>query len=399
MKRPSVGLVLSGGGARGAYEVGVLRYIREKLGFNATFDVITGTSVGAINGAYVAATCDRPKGQGRLLQKVWLELNIDDVYSFGWQQFRQLPRVLFGRDLPRVPHGSRVGGLIDTSFLERVVRSKIPWGGITRNLRAGHLDALACTATEVATGASTIFVQTRTGQAHWPRTRDENVVQTSITAAHTLASAAIPVLFPSIRVGEQFFVDGSLRQNTPLRPAMRLGADRLLVVGLRHAHSHEKLQRRLRRQAQFTYPNAMFLLGKMLNALMIDRVEADIERIERMNRLLEAGTDAFGDGFGQRISTGLGRARDYKTISHVMIRPSQDLGKIAAEVVRKTRLARASGVMARFIRRAVEAEDPEAESDLASYVLFDSEYLKALIDLGFSDAERQKDEIAAIFDR
>jgi NTE family protein len=398
MSRPRVGLVLSGGGARGAYEVGVMRYIRERLGFNAEFDVITGTSVGAINGAYIAATCDRPRAQARLLQKVWLDLNIDDVYSFGWQQLRELPRVLFGRDLPRSPHGSRVGGLIDTTFLEKVVRDLIPWHGISRNLRDGRLSALACTATEVATGASTVFVQTRSGQPHWPRRRDENVVQTSITSAHTLASAAIPILFPSIRVGDQFFVDGSLRQNTPLRPAMRLGAERLIVVGLRHQHSREHLQRRLRRQAQFTYPNAMFLMGKMLNALMIDRVEADIERIERTNRLITAGTEAFGPEFQHKISEGLGRERDYAEISHVMIRPSEDLGKIAADVVRATGLAKTSGVMARFIRRAVEADDPQSESDLASYVLFDRAYLSALIDLGFEDAAKKREQILRLFD-
>lgn len=399
MSRPRVGLVLSGGGARGAYEVGVLRFIREKLGVPADFDVITGTSVGAINGAYVAATCDRPRAQARLLQKVWLKLEIDKVYSFGWQQLREIPRVMFGRELPRTPHGSRVGGVIDTSFLEQVVRRQIPWAGITRNLRDGKLAALACTATEVATGISTVFVQTREGSLRWPRSRDENVVHTPITAAHALASAAIPVLFPSIRVGDQFFVDGSLRQNTPLRPAMRLGAQRLLIVGLRREASHQALHRRLRRQAQFTYPNAMFLLGKLLNALMIDRVESDLERIERMNRLLQAGTEAYGENFRHEISKGLGRDRDYEPVTTVMVRPSEDLGQLAAAAVRRSGLQHSRGLMARFIRRATEAEDPEAESDLASYVLFDQHYLRALIDLGFEDAARHRDEIAALFDR
>jgi len=400
--RPKIGLVLSGGGARGAYEVGVLRYVREMLKVDTTFDVVTGTSVGAINGAYVAATCDRPRAQGRALARVWAELSIDEVYRFGWQQLRELPRVLFGRDLPKVPHGAKIGGLVDGRFLEQIVRNRIPWTGITENLRRGKLHAMSCAATEVATGISTIFVQTARGRIpeHWPTVPNETVVHTAITAAHALASAAIPALFPAVRVGDQLFVDGALRQNTPLRPAMRLGARRLLVVGLKHAESPMLKRRRQREQAQFVYPNAFFLLGKVLDSLMLDKVEADLDRIERINRMIEAGTREFGPEFAPRLASAMGREQGFSHVHTVLIRPSQDLGKLAWDVIEQGKLSRYSGVVARWIRRSVAAEQAGGgESDLGSYVLFDPDYVREAIALGFEDARSHHAQLLELFDR
>lgn len=401
-RAPRIALVLSGGGARGAYEVGVLRYVREKLRVDTRFDIVTGTSVGAINGAYIAATADRPRGQARALQRVWTDLSIDQIYRFGWKEMRELPRVLFGRDLPKTPHGGKIGGVVDGRVLEQVVRSQIPWNGLTQNLHRGVLRAFSCTATELATGVSTVFVQTMEGRVptHWPPVPNEAVVHTAITASHTLASAAIPALFPAVRVGDQMYVDGSLRQNTPLRPAMRLGADRLLVIGLRHGEPAHERQTRMREEAQFVYPNAFFLLGKMLNSLMLDKVEADLERIDRTNRMLEAGSREFGPDYAQRLSRAMGRSEPYTAVQTLHVRPSHDLGRLAWDVVQRTGLARYSGLVARWIRRSVRAEQAGGgESDFGSYVLFDPDYAKAAIDLGFEDARARHDDLMALFDR
>lgn len=401
-ERPKIGLVLSGGGARGAYEVGVLRYIRERIRGESRFDIITGSSIGAVNGAYIAATADRPRAQGRLLARVWTELNLDEVCRFGWTQMRSLPQVLFGRTGDKTGHGQQIGGLIDPRAIQNFVRSRLPWRGITDNLHHGHVSAVSCTATEVATGTVTTFVQTADGKLpqRWPERQRQHVVLTPITAAHTLASGAIPVLFPAVRVGDQLYADGGLRQQTPLRPAMRLGATRLLVISLRHIPDDDEV-RQIRHEAEDTFPSALFMLGKVLNVLLLEKVEADIERVERINQILAAGAREFGPDFAERLAVGMRKEKPiaYDRVETLLIRPSQDIGRIAFDTVRRTGLSRYSGIVARMIRWGVTTDNSRQESDLASYLLFDPDYCKQLIDLGYQDAASRHAELMALFDR
>ena len=234
------GLVLSGGGARGAYEVGVLRYLREELprvlGYSPRIDVVCGTSVGAINAAFFAATADEPALQARKLCDAWRSLRVEEMFELSLRELMRATRLLFGAEPPASVAGElRRGGILNTSGMERLVVRTIPWRKISTNIAAGHLEALAVSATHVATGKTVVFVERRGGGLPpWSRDPAVRAEAATIGPFHVLASAAIPVLFPAVAINEAYYSDGGLRQNTPLSPALRLGADRLLVISLKH---------------------------------------------------------------------------------------------------------------------------------------------------------------------
>ena len=396
----SNGLVLSGGGARGAYEVGVMRYVREELpkvlGRQLVFDVITGTSVGALNGTYFAATAETPATQAMHLATAWSGLLLEELIGLGSRDIFRAGRMLLGTPPPAPGPGDyRYGGLLNTDGLERFVFNVIPWRGIRRNIRSGALSSLALTATHVGTGHTVIFLDTKKEIPVWSHNPFVRPLRAAIGPRHALASAAIPVLFPSVKVGRAFYVDGGLRNNTPMSPAIRLGADRLLVISLRHKSSQKEELAKVKVN-EADYPKPLFLMGKALNSLMLDSTGYDLDRMRRMNQILESGTKEFGESFASLIAPPERRASPMRQLKAVHIQPSEDIGEMAAALVRRGG-PRLKGRVAKNLVRRVAGNEGTNEADMLSYLLFDGDFASELIALGQQDARKHEEELLRVF--
>lgn len=400
MKR--VALVLAGGAARGAYEVGVVKYVLEDvaaaLGRELRFDILCGTSVGALNACGLAAWAHEGKGAVRRLIDVWHALELDSLVRTDVRSVLSALR-LRSADVP-----AREGGILDPSGIEKIVHDSIPFERIDDNIARGLLDSLTVSTTHVQSGRTVVFVQTRDGKLpQWNSdpTIDPRAVR--IRAPHALASAAIPILFRSVRIDGEFHCDGGLRQNVPLSPARRLGADALLVVNPRfveQAPDHPSYQPLAPAEPKKSeaFPGPLFLLGKTLNALLLDRIDTDLSRLESVNRILDAGTRVCGDDFVPRLNASLGYASGHglRPMRAMLVRASQDIGALGAQFVRDHAKSMA-GLTGRLMRRlASGAEDPN-ESDLLSYVLFDGRFAEQLIELGWQDARARHEELCAFF--
>lgn len=396
-------LVLSGGGARGAYEVGVVRYLREELPADVRakihFDYITGTSVGALNGCFLAATADDPDHQGKRLADLWGSLELERMFDLKWGTALQAAWGLVQsmRSGPRLPRGV-LGGLLNTHVISDLVHHAVDWSSIGRNIARGHLKGVSVSALEVVSGHTVTFVQ-REGGRDYPHSEDprRTVIPVVLSPRHALASAAIPLLFPSVEIDNRWYCDGGLRQNTPLSPALRMGATRVFVISLRHERTAQEDKRAVEAALNMV-PDPFMIIGKVLDALLLDRIEYDLSVLQRINRLLELGEHTYGQDFRWVVGEAVAATRGvgYKRVQAFHLRPSRDLGLMSSDFLRELPAERKRHFSSALGRRLVHREG-HRETDTMSYVLFDGQFAQRLITLGMEDAHRQREEISAFF--
>jgi len=400
-------LVLSGGGARGAYEAGVLAFVRDGLPAlrdEPLFDILCGTSVGALHTCYLAATAHEPSSQGNRLEALWRGLAADDVFAgvdtlvpTVLRRFIRLRRPGYGG--PEAP--LVMDGLLTTgNEVESTVRTAVDWSAIPRNIEAGCVQAVSVSATEILTGRTVIFVQQAEGRELPPWVRNPNVEvrPATLRPEHALASSAVPLVFQSVDIDGRRYCDGGLRQNTPLSPAVRLGAERLLVVNLHHLERDPEALDRVQRIHAF--PGMAYLLGKLMDAVFLDHVDNDLDRLRQINTFLDLGEDAFGPDFIPRLNQAAAARRGarYRRIRELTLTPSQDIGILASRMAGSRAYAREARPL---VMRLFELFTPEVdglgpdeiEADLLSYLMFSPSYISALLELGYDDARRRREDL------
>jgi NTE family protein len=373
VNRPRTALVLSGGGARGAYQVGVLRGLVEQ-GFlpreRSGIDLFVGSSAGAINTAALAAhASDFDVGLARL-ERVWNEIHPSQVYrtdvaSLGRIGLRWAWDLSFGGAV----HSVQPKSLLDTTPLRALLAEHVPLYRIPGHLTAGHLDGLALMSTDLYTSNGIIFLAALPGAPSWTRRR-WRIERTEMRVEHLLASSAIPIFFPSVEIDGRHYGDGSIRNTAPLSPAINLGADRIIAIGVSGPSPAEMPA------GPLETPTVAQVAGVLLDAVMLDAIEVDVEHSERVNTsVVTVPTNRGGHGF--------------RRVDVLWLRPSFLVRELAAE------LAGHIPAVVRYLLHGLGSDAQVAE--LASYLLFDRAFCGRLIQLGRADVAAERDRIARFF--
>jgi NTE family protein len=369
------GLILTGGGARAAYQVGVLKAVSELLGEprENPFPILCGTSAGAINATALAIRANDFAGAVRYLVDVWEAFHCRDVYRSDWPGIirsgnRWLSALmLLNRTNPI--------SLLDNSPLRELLARTMEFERIQANIDSGALYAVSVTASGYTSGQSVTFYQGGSGVEDWERWQRVGA-STTLNLDLLLASSALPFIFPAVKVHREFFGDGSMRQIAPISPALHLGADRVLVIGTgRQSQEPARVRSNL-------YPSLAQIAGHALNSIFLDSLAVDIERLQRINKTLQCVAPERAAEVGLTL----------RPIDVFVLQPRQPIERITARHVQHFPRA------VRFLLRTVGAMNRNG-SNLASYLLFEAPFTRALMELGYDDTMARKEEMLGFLRR
>ena len=375
----AIGLVITGGGARGAYQAGVLKRVgaiaRVRAGGNP-FPIIGGASAGAVNGCALAVGCDDFASTTKILADLWAGLRPSDIFHCDLvsQAHNSLTWILdlsFGAILG----GGNARSLLDAAPLRQFLNRHLNCDRIQENIKRGNLHALAISATNYNSGKSYLFIQGAKGHATWNRLRLVTVA-TKITVDHVCASAAIPLVFQPVRLkiprGTAFFGDGCIRLQQPLSPVIRLGAEKVFAIGVRCGDRERQEVSTSERN-----PSLGRVMGVLFNVMFLDHLATDLEHLERLNHLLENG---------HIIQPDVEKSAKIHPLATFVITPSVNLSDLAGQHQKD---------MPYLIQYFVSSlgRDAASCSDLMSYLLFTSKYTRDLVEIGYRDADQRIDEI------
>ena len=367
-----IGLVLPGGGARAAYQVGVLKAISELIPDSNPFSIISGTSAGAINASLLASRSQSLKEAVEVLSGVWCNFKTNKVYRTETTVmlksiFQWLLTVSSGGVLAKNPKS-----LLDNSPLRQLLEDTINLEGIKNNINKGNLGAFAITAASYSSKKSVTFFQSEEDDIDWERFLRVGV-KTDILIDHLMASIALPLIFPAVKINNEYFGDGAMRQATPLSPAIRLGAEKLLIINTDSKSPNNQLT------DNQIYPSIGEVGGYMLDALFTGGLLSDLERLDRINQIIENS----GNNSVQTSN------KKMKHLDYCVISPSKDIKKIAKEHYKDVPYS------VKLLMKGLGLKNRE-ESELLSFLLFESSFTSSLIQLGFEDGMTNQSEIKAI---
>ena len=370
-----IGLVLSGGGARAAYQVGVLKAICRLMPSDSKnpFQVISGTSAGAINAVALASYAGHYKLGIRSLENIWKNFSSDQVYRTDVKgvlgsSIKFLLNTFFGYKA-----GDPVS-LLDNAPLKVLLKKVVQYENIQKAIDNKDLHAISVTASGYASGESVSFFQAHNSIKNWQRLRRIGL-RSRINVDHLLASSAIPSVFPAIQINREFFGDGAIRQLAPISPALHLGAEKVLVIGV-SGEAHKRKQR----ETMKSYPSMAKIMNHMFNAAFLDSMESDVERLTRINSTLSKIPEAI------MISEGI----NLKPVDILEISPSESIDDIAAKHSRE---------LPKSLRFFLKGSGTTRKSGagVLSYLLFERGFCRDLIQHGYDDAMKRKEDILKFF--